>query len=63
MLALQEHECESIFHLLNPMGPLSCVFPRVAKINAYITVTADLAVKSAQEAESEIQRNCVRRFP
>lgn len=27
------------------------------KLNAYITVTADLAMKSAQEAESEIQRN------
>jgi len=26
-------------------------------VNAYITVTADLAMKSAQEAESEIQRN------
>jgi aspartyl-tRNA(Asn)/glutamyl-tRNA(Gln) amidotransferase subunit A len=27
------------------------------KLNAYITVTADSAMKSAQEAESEIQRN------
>lgn len=46
---------------ISPVEVTRASLERISKLNpglnAYITVTADLAIKAAQEAESEIQRN------
>ena len=45
---------------ISPVEVTSVMLERIEKLNpilnAYVTVTADLAMKSAQEAEREIQR-------